>query len=113
MVGTPPIMPMRSSSISRLTAKGSNWRTSTIGMRFCIVPSVMRPQPEVWNIGMGLSATSPGTTPARAIEKRALLVRPRWVSTAPFGKPVVPEVYWICTGSPGATSGSVPARRPP
>ena len=37
---------------------------------------------------------------------RALFVNPRWCSSAPLGKPVVPDVYWICTGSSGPTSGS-------
>ena len=30
---------------------------------------------------------------------------PRWWSSAPLGNPVVPDVYWIWAGSPGATSG--------
>ena len=34
---------------------------------------------------------------------------PRWCSSAPLGNPVVPDVYWICAGSPGATEGSVNA----
>ena len=38
---------------------------------------------------------------------RALLVRLRWVSTAALGRPVVPEVYKICAGLAGSTSGSV------
>ncbi len=69
-------------------------------------PSVMQAQPEVWNIGMKFSTVSPPCTPARAKVRRALLIRPRWCSSAPFGKPVVPEVYWICTASPGRTRGS-------
>jgi hypothetical protein len=36
---------------------------------------------------------------------RALLVSPRWWSSAPFGNPVVPEVYCTCAGSVGRTSG--------
>ena len=37
---------------------------------------------------------------------RALLTIPRWWSTAPLGKPVVPEVYWICAAASGLTVGS-------
>lgn len=37
---------------------------------------------------------------------RALLVSPRWCRSAPFAKPVVPDVYWIWAASPGCTSGS-------
>src|SRR5215207_8798756 len=37
--------------------------------------------------------------------KRASLVMPRWLSTAPFGNPVVPDVYSRAAASPGRTSG--------
>ena len=39
---------------------------------------------------------------------RELLVMARWASRAPFGNPVVPDVYWIWAGSSGVTSGSAP-----
>ena len=60
----------------------------------------------MWNIGIGLRYTSPGRNSVRSTNSRALLVSPRWVSSAPFGNPVVPEVYWICAMSSGATAGS-------
>ena len=37
---------------------------------------------------------------------------PRWCRSAPLGKPVVPDVYWIWTGSSGATSGSASVGAP-
>ena len=63
------------------------------------------PQPLVWNIGMKFAHTESGRVSVRRAKKRALLVSARCDSTAPLGNPVVPEVYWICAASPGATSG--------
>ncbi len=62
-------------------------------------------QPAVWNSGIGLTYASPGCRLSRPAKKRALLVRPRWCSSAPLGKPVVSEVYWIWAMSSGRTSG--------
>ena len=70
------------------------------------------PQPLVWNIGMKFAHTESGRVLVRRAKKRALLVSDRCDSTAPFGKPVVPEVYWICAASPGATAGSADGRSP-
>ena len=52
----------------------------------------------------------PARDPRGARRTRALLVRPRWCSSAPLGEPVVPDVYWICAASSGATFGQVDAR---
>ncbi len=71
-------------------------------------------QPPVWKSGIGFTQalrSSPSSTRSRM--NRALFTMPWWCSRAPLGKPVVPEVYWICTGSVGATSGSAAARSPP
>src|SRR6266581_2101732 len=57
-------------------------------------------------MGIGLTHTSPAATPQHQAERRALLVIPLWWRTAPLGKPVVPEVYWIWAGSSGRTSGN-------
>ena len=75
----------------------------------CTMPSVSSPPPATWNSGIGLTPASPARMPIASAASRALLVRPRWVSTAAFGRPVVPEVYRICAGLAGSTSG----RRPP
>ena len=72
-------------------------------------PSAAIAHPAVWNSGIGAHLhTSPGPHPEPVARRRsrALLAMPRWWSTAPFGRPVVPDVYWICAGSPGPTSGS-------
>ena len=60
-------------------------------------------------VHVGLARREARTRPASA---GALFVRPRWCSSAPFGKPVVPDVYWIWTGSSGPTSGSVSVGAP-
>src|SRR6185295_16730905 len=72
----------------------------------CTAPRTPRAHPAVWNIGNGLTTVSPAWISVIIAKYRELFVRPRWVSNAPFGKPVVPDVYWICTGSLGFTSGS-------
>jgi len=62
--------------------------------------------PAMWNRGIALTHTSPGAQPTAAAANRALLVSPRWLSTAPFGRPVVPDVYRTCAGCSGPTEGS-------
>ena len=58
----------------------------------------------MWKNGIALSSLSSAPQPARSLISRALLMVPRCVSIAPFGAPVVPLVYWICSTSPGATA---------
>ena len=50
--------------------------------------------------------TSPSFTPMVCAVWAPLLTKPRWCSKAPFGKPVVPDVYWIITASLACTDGS-------
>ena len=68
--------------------------------------SVASTDPAVWNIGIELTMASPGRSlSSRPYDRAALLTWPVCRSVAPLGSPVVPDVYWICTGSPGATTG--------
>ncbi len=93
MVGTPsktvtrwPAMIRRACSASN---RGSRVRhapaaTATLSATVC---------PNTWNIGRPPKMTSSGR--ARTMSARdtsVLLMRLRWVSSAPFGWPVVPEV---------------------
>ena len=94
-VGTPRVIVARSVSMSSSMSEGSKARTDTWRTPACRVPRVPRTQPAVWNMGNGLTYTSPALAPDRVEKIRALLVRPRWCSSAPFGNPVVPDVYWI------------------
>ena len=50
---------------------------------------------------------SAGVNRCSSAVKKPLLRMLRWVSVAPFGKPVVPDVYWMLIGSSG------PQLRPP
>ena len=105
MVGTPPSSAERSDSIRFRISPGSNGAITWVA-RCCTGPSVRSTHPAVWNIGIGFTHTSPGCARRICAQNRALLVIPRWRRTAPFGKPVVPEVYWIWAVSSGTTSGS-------
>ena len=64
----------------------------------------------MWNIGAAVTVTSVGRRPrgsSRAL--RALAMALAWVSIAPFGRPVVPDVYmipWTSRGSTSMSSGS-------
>ena len=84
--------------------------------------------PVMWNHGTTESITSAGVNPKKArISSQFAVILP-WVSSAPFGAPVVPEVYWIsavsccargsgdCSRAGAATiawNSSTPAARPP
>ncbi len=105
MVGTPTNRVPRSDSIRCSIRPGSNPGGRTWVNRPCTAPSVTSTHPAVWISGIGLTHTSPGPACKISAQNRALLVIPRCRKTAPFGKPVVPEVYWICAASSGRTSG--------
>ena len=42
-----------------------------------------------------------------SVVKKPLLRMLRWLSVAPLGKPVVPEVYWMLIGSSGSSVPSL------
>ena len=48
--------------------------------------------PPTWNSGIATCSTSAPVMSASAAPLSARASMPRWVSIAPFGKPVVPEV---------------------
>jgi hypothetical protein len=52
-------------------------------------------QEPVWNIGSVFTQQEPSGALTRWEEKQALFTNARWVSSTPFGRPVVPEVNWI------------------
>ena len=112
MVGTAITHSTRSDSISSSIRPGSNAGGRTSVPRVATAPSTLMTHPAAWNSGMGLRKTVPGGKPPRSMVSRALLTIPRWCSTAPFGTPVVPEVYWTCAGSSVLTAGRVCAGEP-
>src|SRR5215212_1414176 len=106
IVGTPIIAFPRYVSNSSSTSPGSKASSSTCVAALDTAPITQQTQPPVWNSGMVVMNTSPGSIPIRSAVSAPLLARPRWCNSAPFGKPVVPDVYWIITGSLGLTAGS-------
>jgi len=93
IVGTPAANHARSVSMSSSMRAGSNACIKvTVPLRES-GPSTPSTQPPVWNIGMGLTLVDPSGAPMRSAQMVALFITFRWVSTAPFGKPVVPLVY--------------------
>ncbi len=79
----------------------SGWMT--VGVPTSIGVSML-PIPAIWNSGTPTKLTSRESTPLvyRAINVSA--ARLAWVSTAPLGRPVVPEVYMISAGDSSETS---------
>ena len=68
----------------------------------------MLPMPAMWNSGTPMKPTS--LFRSAPLVNRSVIawpVRLMWVSTAPLGRPVVPEVYMISAGeSLGMSTGS-------
>ena len=62
---------------------------------------------------MKLAQTECGPTSFLSQNSRALLIKLPWLKTAPFGKPVVPDVYWICAASADAEGADETLPRPP
>lgn len=58
-------------------------------------------QPAQWNSGMMEVQRSSAVTARRATVPRAFINMPSKHSSAPFGRPVVPEVYWMLASSRG------------
>ena len=103
----------------------STWTGSNLGSRVRVPPAAtvaFSPQvrPNTWNSGRQPIVTSSGPPRSRVRAVRvALRISPAWVSSAPLGRPVVPEVYRMTASSasprpedPGAplTSASRPLR---
>lgn len=57
-----------------------------------------------WHMGITSRAVSSRVKPISRAVARAIRVLPSWLRTAPFGRPVVPEVYIRAQGSPGLTA---------
>ena len=62
-------------------------------------------QPAQWKSGMIEVQRSPALTRSRSDIPQALAIVPAWVSSAPLGKPVVPEVYCSEPTACGSISG--------
>jgi hypothetical protein len=89
------IFETRSFSMKSSTLKGSNSRATTPLAPFSS-PTRPQPLPPIWATGMATRLTSSGPHWFQAIGSWAALRRRAsrlsWVSIAPLGRPVVPEV---------------------
>ena len=125
IVGTPTKLVTRSCSISSSARFGSHLYVMTSLAPLTNDPSITGTRPVTWNSGTHSmnavcgappSSTEAGSsgsrrlpTAARAAKASNALSTARCVETAPFGRPVVPEVYRIVMSSSGSmsTSGNV------
>ncbi|SKS62924.1 Uncharacterised protein [Mycobacteroides abscessus subsp. abscessus] len=70
-------------------------------------PVIMFPTPAIWNMGTPMNPTS--EFKSTGVLSRQVIAWPdrlRCVSTAPLGRPVVPEVYMISAGVSSGRSTS-------
>ncbi len=86
------IVVTRFSSISARQRAGSKLRSSTTVPPFHQVSSGCTFQPPQWNCGSTCSATSSPEIPVARSKPRFVQKQFAWVSSAPFGLPVVPDV---------------------
>ena len=93
MLGTPRKIVARVAAMASATWTGSNFGTGAIAEPLSsgtIIPAVAA---KAWNIGKTTRKVSvPGASLRASITESALEMRLRWVSMAPFGRPVVPDV---------------------
>ena len=81
------------SSMSRTAASGSK---PVVGVITALAPSARNGSipliPPMWNSGCPESQTSSAVAPISWIQLSVEATRFAWVRTAPFGRPVVPDV---------------------
>ena len=118
MVGTPSKIVTLSRWMISSARAGSNLGSSVSVPAAATVAFSPQVRPKTWNSGRQPMVTSPAWffSSVRAVIS-ALRTRPAWVSSAPLGRPVVPEVYRITASSsscrPGSpVAGTNPSSRP-
>jgi hypothetical protein len=92
------------SRIRRKARCASNFGSNSIGLPLRSAQCVATKRPCTWKVGSMCSSTSPGRKPQYSCSTSALAARLRWVSIAPFERPVVPEVYRMAARSLPADS---------
>ena len=100
MVGTPSKIVTASRWMMSSALAPSNLGSSVSVPAAATVAFSPQVSPKTWNSGRQPITTSSGlfSSRVRAVSS-ALRVRPAWVSSAPFGLPVVPEVYKMTASS--------------
>jgi hypothetical protein len=113
MAGTRNCTVARCVAMASRKAGGSKDGTITLVAPTYTKGRLCTPSPPMWKRGAAVTVTSPWWTPRPWVSPlRALATALAWVSTAPLGRPVVPEVYmmpWGWDGSTSMSSGSVVA----
>ena len=117
MAGTANVVVTPYGGTSSRKRPGSKLRCSTISPPFCQVMSVVTLRPPMWKSGRDHQ----GHVVLAHVEKCSALVlfhqRLAWVSMAPLGRPVVPDVYMMTatssasTGSASVSGGTVARHR--
>ena len=92
MVGTPENSVTFSLSMRPRQRPGSNRGASTMVAALRNAASICTTCPNTWNSGSATSTTSSGRTSPSSTQISAFISRLEWVSIAPLGRPVVPEV---------------------
>jgi hypothetical protein len=106
IVGTAKNEFTRCSSMTRSVSAGSNRRTITAQPPRSSAGFTVPLSPPMWNSGASASVRSTGVKSRPSAWLTAFHVMLPWVSTAPLGRPVVPEVYMIRQGSSRVTGSS-------
>ena len=113
IVGTPSKIVTFSRPIISRAAPASN-RGSRVRVEPLMTDAFMpQVRPKTWNSGRHPMITSPGPAVSSVVVvTSAFVYRFAWVSSAPFGTPVVPDVYRMTASSSSAAFGPVRHRLP-
>ncbi len=109
IVGTPSNTVTRSRSMISSAWVGSKRAISDSIAPDATAAFIAQVWPNAWNSGSAPRTTSSECRPSRSIATCTLRPRLSCVSSAPFGFPVVPDVYRITAVSSPATSTTSPA----
>jgi hypothetical protein len=107
MVGTPKNIVAECAPTASSTSATPNFGSSTIEEPASSVPFTATPSPCMWNSGSAHTSRSAAVHSHACSSEDAPASRFTWLSTAPFGAPVVPEVKPISAGSPAPAASSV------
>ena len=104
IAGTAKVVVTRYSRTSAIKRAGSKARCSTTCPPFCQQLKGVTLRPPIWNSGAITRLTSFSDTSAPSAPLMLAHQKLPWVSMAPLGRPVVPDVYMITATSSSAVS---------
>ena len=113
IAGTPNIVVTLLAAMSASARPGSNVRCSTTSAPFWKATSVVTLSPPIWKTGAAVSVTSSARQSSVCMQLALFHQMLPWVSIAPLGLPVVPDVYMMsATSSSRTRTGSVSGGAP-